>query len=152
MSKNIAVDTKYLQPFESMARALEMAEVPLLFFSGQDLARFVEQASAVLGCTVVYSSQPDFEAQVLASLPSFDYLFVVIDLPLMGKAYKLVHAYLAARDVFGADHSLLANLFNAKPPAAEHRMVLLVGRDTFAAHGSAEQRQIAELCTRIAVP
>jgi hypothetical protein len=151
MSQPVNIDAKYLQPFESMARAFEMGEVPLLFFSGADLSRFVEQTSAALGGTVVYSSQPDFQAQVLASLPGFDYLFVVIDRVLAGKAYQLVHAYLAVRDVMGADASLLARGFGAKPPAAEHRMALFVRQDTFAAHGPAEQRQLAELCTRIGV-
>jgi hypothetical protein len=152
MSQPVNIDAKYLQPFESMALAFEMGDVPLLFFSGgADLSRFVEQTSAPLGGTVVYSSQPDFQAQVLASLRDPDHLFVVIDQVLAGKAYQLVHAYLAMRDVMGADASLLAQGFGAQPPAAEHRMALFVRQDTFAALGPTEQRQLAELCTRIAM-
>jgi hypothetical protein len=149
MGENRAIDAKLAGPLYSMTKALSMAETPLLFCSGPDRRLLVEQASAILNATVVYSSQQDFEAQLLASLLNDKYLFVVIDRPLTPVAYRLIHGYLAARDVMGADDSLLAEL-GVEMTAAGHRLVLLTDRATFASHPATEQRRLLELCTCIA--
>jgi hypothetical protein len=149
--KDIKLDERFLQPVESMARAMEMAEVPLLVMRASDHAAFVDQVVAMLGGTVIYTSQSDFVAQMLASMKSFDHLFALIDTPLTQKTYDLVRAYLAARDIMGADNSQLAAGFNAPPPDAKHRLILVVDRSVFDRHAESEKRALAEFCTVIAV-
>ena len=151
MSASAPIDDRFLQPLQSTAKAFEMAEVPMLIFVGSGLDDYTEQVSALLGSTVVYSSQADFEQQLLASIKRAGYLFAVIDKPLAGRAYRLVQAYLAARDVVGADDTRLAQGFNAGPPHKDHRLALLVDRATFEAHSLVERRSLSELSTRIAV-
>jgi hypothetical protein len=150
MNKAATIDAKLMQPFHSMAKALEMAEVPFLIFIGTNRAPFVEQASALLNATVLYTSQKRFEEQMQASLPDEEYLFVVIDQPLAKDSYGLIHGYLAARDVMGADNSELETL-GVEPPAAAHRLVLLTDRAVFEKQHASGQHSLSELCTRIAV-
>jgi hypothetical protein len=150
MSQDLKITAKFLKPFYSMAKAFEMAEVPLLFMSGSDRVAYLDEVAQVLGGTVVYSSQPDFEKQVHASLTKFDYLFVAIDQSLTRAAFQLVLAYLEFRDVMGANPARLRRL-DVNPPADEHRLALITDRTTFETHDPGSQRALAKLCTRIAV-
>jgi hypothetical protein len=152
MGENVNIESRFLQPFYSAANAMQMAEVPLLIAQNEDHTRLVDQMSAALGGTVLYSSQPDLVNQALASLRGVDYLFIIIDRPLAGKAHDLVRAYLAARDIMGADPSALKEKFGAKPPHADHRLVLAVGRRVFNLQPDPDRRHLAEFCTVIAVP
>jgi hypothetical protein len=150
MGQNVAIRESFKKPLYSMAKCFEMAEVPLLFMSRADQSAFIEEISPALGSvTLLYSSQSDFEAQVRASLPTFDYLMVVIDEPLKARPLEVVRGYLEARDVLEADTSRLAQM-RLPAPAKEHRIALFVDRATFGEHDAASQRVLAELSTRIA--
>ena len=151
MSEQPSIDPRFLRPLESMGKALEMAEVPMLIFTGPGLDDFADQTSALIGGRVIYSSQATFEAQSVASIKQSEYLFVVIDQPLSGRAYGLVHAYLAARDVMGADLEPMKTQFAVASLPTEHRLILLVEQAVFARHEPARQRTLSELATRIAV-
>jgi hypothetical protein len=151
MAGNVKIDERFLEPLESMMLAMEMSEVPLLVMQGGDSAVFADQAAAAMGGTVVYTSQPDFVKQTLASITGFDYLWAVIDEPLTGKPYQLIRAYLAARDILGADPSALAGPFHAAGPHPEHRLILFVDRTVFDRQPPAERRELAELCRVIAM-
>lgn len=146
-----AIESRFLRTVESMARAMEMAEVPMLIFVGPTLDDYVDQASAALGGTVVYTSQNDFLSQVLASLRQPAHLFVVVDQPLSGRSFELIHACLMARDVMGADPSELSGGFGSPPPHADHRLILLLEQATLLSHSVQHQRVLLELSTRIAV-
>lgn len=150
MNEDVAIDAKLMQPFYSMAKALEMAEIPFLIFIGTNRTPFVDQASTLLGATVLYTSQKRFEEHMQGSLPNDEYLFVVIDQPLAQDSYRLIHGYLAARDVMGADNSELETL-GVQPPAASHRLVLVADRATFDGQDPSVQHALSEMCTRIAV-
>jgi hypothetical protein len=150
MNQDVAIDATLKQPFYLMAKALDMAEIPFLIFTGTRRALFVEQASALLSATVLYTSQKRFEEQMQASLPNEEYLFVLVDQPLAKEAYRLIHCYLAARDVMGADNSELETL-SVEPPAARHRLALIADRPDFEAQHASVQRQLSEMCTLIAV-
>ena len=150
MGKSAPVDTRFLQPLESMAKGLEMAEVPLMLVAGNSLATFVEQASAVIGAAVIYTSQADFEAQFRASLPKFEYLFIVIDCTLTDRTYRLLYAYMLVRDVLGSDDSELKQL-GLGAPHEKHRVVLFVDLKTFESLDSAQQETMSDFCTRIVV-
>jgi hypothetical protein len=151
MGQSITISDRFKKPLYSMAKAFEMAEVPLLFMSRGDQAAFIEEISPAFGrVTLVYSSQNDFGQQLRASLPTFDYLLVAIDQPLQGRAFELVRGYLEVRDVMGADGTRLAQL-GMPAPDGKHRMALFVDRATFANHDAPSQRTLAELCTRIAI-
>lgn len=151
MSAPEPIDERFLRPLQSMAKAFEMSEVPMLIFSKGNLDDYTEQVSALLMGTVVYSSQADFELQLLASFKQAGSLFVVIDKPLTGQAFRLVNAYLTACDVMGADAEPLAQDFNVGPPHKDHRMALLVDHATYRAHDATEKHTLSELSTRIAV-
>jgi len=150
MNKDVAIDAKLMKPFYSMAKALEMAEVPFLIFTGTNRTLFVDQASALLSATVLYTSQKRFEEHMQASLPNEEYLFVLIDQPLAEDSYRLIHGYLAARDIMGADDSELEAL-GVEPPAARHRLVLVTDRAVFEGQRPSVQRSLSEMCTPIAV-
>lgn len=150
MNKDEAIAPTLMQPFYSMAKALKMAEIPFLIFTGANRTLFVDQASAVLGATVLYTSQKRFEEQMRGSLPNEEYLFVVVDQPLAQPSYRLIHGYLAARDVLGADNSELETL-GVEPPAASHRLVLVADLATFEGQHPSVRHGLSEMCTRIAV-
>ena len=149
MSNGVKLDERFLQPVESMGIALEVAHIPLIMAAANDQVAFAEQVASLLGGTVVYTSQPDFVEQMLASIIGFDYLFAVIDKPLMQIPKKMIHAYLDARDSMGPILSPLADGFGAEAPHPEHRLILLVDRAVFDRHDDDEQRWLAERCTII---
>jgi hypothetical protein len=128
-----------------------MSEVPLLLMHANDHVTFVEQVSNALGGTVIYASQSDFVEQALATLEEPNYLLVVIDQPLVKRAYKLVHAYLIARDIMGADMSALVDGFNVVDLHPRHRMALIVDQAVLGRHENTAQSQLRDLCTVIAV-
>ena len=151
MGRDIPISAKFIEPLHSLAKCFEMAEVPLLFMARGDQSAFIEEISPAFGTvTLLYSSQSDFGQQLRASLPTFDYLLVVIDQPLAGRTFELVRGYLEIRDIMGADGTRLAQL-GMPAPAENHRLALFVDRATFANHDASSQRTLAELCTRIAV-
>jgi hypothetical protein len=151
MSKDVDLDERYLEPLESMMLALETAQVPLIVTSANDVVAFAQQVAPLLGGTVVFTSQPDFAEQMLASMRGFDYLFAVIDKPLAQASKKLVRAYLDARDLLGPSLSALADGFGAKAPDPKHRLILLVDRAVFGRHGDDDKRALAERCTVIGI-
>jgi Flp pilus assembly protein TadD len=147
MDENVKIDERFRRAFYGVAKAAMMAEIPLLVMRASDHAAFIDQAAAVLGGTVVYTSQCDFVKQMLASMTNFDYLFALIDEPLEPTPYKLILAYLAARDIMGADLSALANQFNAAAPHPQHRLILIVNCEVFDRHDSHALNKLARLCT-----
>ena len=151
MVENVKIDSRFREPFESAALAMETTQIPLLIAQSDNHVRLVDQMSATLGGTVLYSSQPDFVNQALASLRRSDALFVIIDKPLAGKPNDFVRAYLAARDIMGADPSVLKQKFGANPPHADHRLVLAVSRRVFNLHSEPDQRHLAEFCMVIGI-
>jgi len=150
MGKDPEIDGSFLAPLESAMLSLETGTVPLLVFAGANSRRFASQVSAAIGATVVYVSQKDFDAQFGASLKKAQTLFVVVDQTLSGRSLDLLTGYLAVRDIMGADNSKLAAL-GVAPPAAGHRLALLLEKPTLANHAMAIQRQLAEYCTVIGV-
>jgi hypothetical protein len=149
MSNDVKLDERFLEPVESMGLALETAQVPLIIASANDLVAFVEQVASLLGGTVVYTSQPDFVEQMLASMRGFDYLFAVIDRPLAQTPKKMIRAYLDARDLISPNRSALADGFGAEAPDPKHRLILLIDRAVFDRHDDDEKRALAERCTVI---
>jgi hypothetical protein len=150
MTQTPQIDHAFLEPLESALLSLEAGQIPLLIFAGSNSRRFVAQAAAGVGATVVYVSQADFDAQVRASLKQDDTLFVVIDRTLEGKSLDLIYGYLAARDIMGADNSKLEKL-RIPPPSDMHRLALLNDKPVFDGHSDAIQRHLAEFCTVIGV-
>jgi hypothetical protein len=145
-----SIDNGFLAPLESAMLGLETGAIPLIVFAGANSRRFVAQVSAALGATAIYASQKDFEAQFRASLKREETLFVMVDQPLGGRALDLVNAYLAARDIMGADNSLLAKL-GSSPPLDGHRLTLLVEKAVLARHHVGTQQHLAEFCRVIGV-
>ena len=150
MSKTPEIDDSFLAPLESAMLSLETGSIPLMVFAGANSRRFVTQVAAAVGAVVVYVSQKDFDAQFRASLKQEQTLFVTIDQTLAGRSLELLNGYLAARDIMGADNSKLAGL-GVAPPAAGHRLVLLIDKPVFANHAMAIQRHLAEYCTVVGV-
>ena len=150
MSSTPQIDAAFLEPLESALLALETRQVPLLIFVGAKLRRFVDQVSDALGATAMYASQDDFAAQCRSSFRTDDTLLILVDKPLAGKSLEIVDAYLAARDIMGADNAQLAKL--GLPALADgHRLMVIVEKAVFDRHDAAVQSRLADFCRVIAV-
>jgi hypothetical protein len=69
---------RFLQPLETMGHALSTSQVPLLIVAESDQYRFVQQISALIGGTVVYSLTPNAAEQLRKDLRSDHYFFLII--------------------------------------------------------------------------
>ena len=150
MNSTPKVDGNFLEPLESAMVALETNQVPLLIFVAANSRRFADQVSGALSAMQTYASQKDFEAHFHASLKASATLLIHIDQPLAGRSLLIVNAYLAARDIMGADNSQLAKL-GLPAPSAKHRVMLLVEKTVFERHDASIQSHLAEFCRSIGV-
>jgi hypothetical protein len=129
MSKQPNLDERFKKPLYSMAKAIEMREVPLLVMSEADQWAFVAQATALLGGTVVYAAAQDAAQQILSSIVQRDYLFLIIEESLGKEVFNLIRYYLEARDVLGDVDTFLAQKYAAYPIHADHRLIQLIDRE-----------------------
>lgn len=146
---DIGIDDRFLTPLESMGRALEMAEVPLLVMSEQDQWGFLEQVPAVMGGIVVYGSAPDAREQLLAAVGDETYVFFAVDGPLAGGVFEAVEYYLRTRDVLPSMTPELADRFQDFPIAEGNRLILVSSQQVL--QTDPHRQVLGELATVIAV-
>lgn len=146
------IDERFLQPLESMGLALEMKEVPLLILSEKDQWRFVQQITSILGGRGVYSGTADVTEQLLKSIKAPDYFFLMIEDTLPDKLTEVLRYYLDSRDILEpSSDAILQQKFRTQPIHSDHRLILLIDRDTLESQSSYMQMRLREICRVIAV-
>jgi hypothetical protein len=146
---DIRIDDRFLEPFYSMVKAIEMAEVPLLVLSEQDQWSFLEQAQAVLRGIIVYGSAPDARQQLLAAVGDDTYVFVAVDGPLAGDVFEAVEYYLRTRDIIPSMTPELSVRFEDYPIAEGNRLILVSSRQML--QTEPHRKVLGELATVIAI-
>ena len=135
---------RFLPVFESLAKMLEIREVPLIILRLTDLEAFNEQLSGLVRGTVIFSSQDDFREQLLRNISTGDFLVVVIEHRLSSKDFDLIGAYLRAHDILLDDSKRRELDVDGVVPSPEHRMVLVVDNDTFNSYDAERARFLRE--------
>jgi hypothetical protein len=145
----VRIDDRFLQPLESMGKAIEMAEVPLLVMSEQDQWSFLEQVPAAIGGIIVYGTAPDARQQLLAAVGDDTYVFFAVDGPLASDVFEAVEYYLRMRDVLPSMTPELADRFQDYPLAEGNRLILVSSRQVL--QTDRHRHVLGELATVIAV-
>jgi hypothetical protein len=153
MPENVNVDPKLLQPLESVMHCWALNEVPLLLAAASDQKLFVRSVPPILGGKVLYSNAPDAATQLLATIKSADYVYLVVEDRIQDRTLeRLLCYYLDTRDIMHEDDPRSYIEFAQYPIDSGHRLLLIGSVDFWNwQKGTVLFKKMSEICTKIAM-
>lgn len=150
MSEKQPIEERFSRPFYSMARALQMKEVPMLVMREEDQSAFIQQVTSLIGGTVLYSTASDVGEQVLENIAEPRDLFLLIEEPLAQDLSLIVSYYLENRDILQEAQGLQER-FKGYPIHPDHRLILVVEASILESQPNGLRQYLRELSTVIFV-
>lgn len=151
MVEKMNLDPKLLEPLENVMLWWEVNEVPLLLAAEPDQKLFVRSVPSIFGGTVLYSNAPDAATQLLATIKSAGYVYLIFEDRIQDRTLeRLICYYLDSRDIMHEDDPSSYTEFTQYPIHSGHRLLLIGSVDLWNRQkGTVLFNKMSEICTKV---